>query len=162
MKQLIRNSTFETNSSSIHSLVIFNHKNTYEELVFMLDELDRHRFDITVGEYGWEFEKYDSSLNILSYLWTYVNHCAEHLIEKMKEYMPNTNFVAPSKDSHGFSEGYIDHSGNWELEPIFASKENFAEAVLRSEIATANDNTDIDDYLDYPADHIKAQYIKTN
>ncbi len=61
----IRNSLFETNSSSVHSICVLNKKSRYNEQKFN---------DVRLDEYGWSYDK-DNLLKTpsqkLSYLFTY-------------------------------------------------------------------------------------------
>ncbi len=58
MKKLIRNSTFETNSSSTHSVSIDENVSVYDSI-----ELDENNnIEIPMLEFGWSFEKYKNQL----------------------------------------------------------------------------------------------------
>ena len=58
MKQIIRNQTFETNSSSMHSLCLLNTNNRSHDIK-----------DISVdfGEYGWGYDELTTPYEILSH-----------------------------------------------------------------------------------------------
>lgn len=157
--QKIRHNIFETNSSSTHSLTIFDGSNSIEELT----NLDNIAYTIEVGEYGWEKEEYNFPLDILSYLWTLACCDYPELKTKIKEFMPNTTFIEPSYDQYGFTnEGYIDHGNDYgeEILEIFKDKGNFAQAIIYGRVATWNDNTDqnYDEYFLTPQNALKIYY----
>lgn len=158
MKCFVRNNTFETNSSSTHSLSIFYKDGV--DLVAMLRRFDESQFDIDVGEFGWEHEEYTDSYQILTYLWTYVSLYAKDYIEKLRELMPRTNFIEPTYDSDGWcNNGYIDHGNDWyDLTEVFESEYSLAQALFSSRLATSNDNSDYgEDFLE-PSGAIKIYY----
>lgn len=164
MKQLIRNNVFETNSSSVHTLSIMSES---DDDVVKLHNLNYH---ISAGQYGWDRAEYYCPFEILSYLWTLVNgfeyEVAFKYKEKMKEWCPNVDFDDYSLfDDCGFGKyfdcpGYVDHGGDYEIDEIFSSEDNFAHIVMHGLIRTWNDNTDMDDFPDWlsPEDAIKTYY----
>ena len=161
MLQVKREQTFETNSSSMHSLSILNTKDSVETIVAKLDNLDSLHYTINVGEFGWETKRYKQPLQILRYLWTYITHYKPEYKDKIKEYMPCTYFVEP-KFNETYSlpdEGYIDHGGEYRyLEEIFKSKELFAGAIINGVVSTTNDNIDVEDNWLEPKNASKIYY----
>lgn len=150
MRQIIRNCTFETNSSSMHSISIMNYVNP--------DELNELNYHIEFGDYGWEHVEYDEPFDILTYLYTLahcgdIDKCREH-IAKIKEWCPNCSFKEAEIEHSNFGkgydyfaiDGYVDHSGDYDRDEIFKDKERFANIVLGGLIRTSNDNCD--DYDD--------------
>ena len=184
MKQTTRVNTFETNSSSLHTLTITDDKVDPA----MLDTL---RFKIGLGEYGWEKAEYTTVVPILQYLWTMVHYgdIDNKYIQLMKEWLPNCTFdedIPQAHDNEGYwydlyhKDAYIDHGGDWfypetdwetdeqiapaAIEEIFSSKQMFANVVLGSRLATWNDNDpaiETDDEFLSPKDAIKV-FFKGN
>lgn len=65
----IRNGVFETNSSSTHSLSIRkSDKGLYPKTSLVVEE--DNRIHVLLGEYGWEYEKYNRPIEKLAYLCT--------------------------------------------------------------------------------------------
>ena len=167
MKQIIRNKVFETNSSSIHTLTIFN-DNRSNNYVKMLEDFDNIKYNIEVGEFGWEFEIYSDPISILEYIYSFAyqmdleNDLNEGYVYKLKQLLPNTNFIKTEEDWYYYG---IDHCYNWEndLDFIFENKENLAELMFNGEIRTGNDNSDyIEEKLYYPKDKVKIHLYKGN
>lgn len=144
MKQLIRNNTFETNSSSMHAISVMQHMNP--------DDLNELNYHIEFGEYGWEHMEYNTPYEILTYLWT-LAHCGDvHKCKdyqtRIKEWCPNCTFKEAKIKQYEFGnrheyfdiDGYIDHSGDYDSDAIFKDKERFADIVLGGIIRTDNDN----------------------
>ena len=142
----IRLSQFETNSSSVHSLVI--PKDTKIDIP--------HSVYLFEGEYGWtEHKDYDT----LSYFYTACVERGKEEVEKFFSYLKrkgveeiNSRELRWKKDSYegkeyeyaeGF-DGYIDHGGELPLDEFFAN-ENLLDRFLFSEdsfVETGNDNSD--------------------
>ena len=77
MKLSTRNGVFETNSSSVHAIVI-NKQN--------LAENNGSIVSVTPGDYGWEYEEYRLPAQKLNYLWTAIVDNKENL-DSWKEYL---------------------------------------------------------------------------
>ena len=164
MKQTIRTNTFETNSSSLHTLTVSKMDANPESL----NDLD---FNVYFGSFGWEKESYTNPVAIVQYLWTLVHYAGVNnkYMKLMKEWLPNCNFIEPESlriehDNDGefydmdYADGYIDHAHDWldsvyncytnktigsaPIDEIFSSKEMFANLVLNGRLATWNDNDD--------------------
>ena len=123
MKQ-IRNSVFETNSSSTHSVSIRH----MESGIGIIDVESDNKVHITFGEFGWEVDSYNDARTKLSYLVTMVAEF-EHLdiwcsspwdedtlndvLMDSEDFRTLNAIVAERCDCDGIwvdsSEGYIDH-----------------------------------------------------
>lgn len=149
MKQVIRFNTFETNSSSIHSISIFYSSINHLQ---QLEAFDMECNDIITGKFRWEFKVYRNPIDILSYLYTYLCELNnKNLINKLKEYLPNTHFIEPIY-VNGYLDidsGYIDHYDSFDnnILDIFESKEKLADCMFSGEIRTANDNSDTEGFF---------------
>ena len=159
MHQTIRKNTFETNSSSIHSLVIYGHTNkNLSDLEFTID---------TNGEYGWSFERYSDCYSIIEYLYiAALTANRQDIIEKLKEWLPNCIFNEPkiderySSSNHVYYDinGYVDHSYEVPFNDIFESEDTLADLIFEGEIITGNDNSDFDDSYFDPSNAIRVFY----
>lgn len=159
MKKVIRENLFETNSSSVHAIVV----NPKAELQIP----ETHVINFNVGEFGWELETYHSIEDRASYLWTailevyckwndndesqkyYTEGAREwerYIIETINnEFKGNVDvyFEWPNKHTQFF---YIDHSE--ELTPWLEILKNNPHNLLAyllgadTEIRTGNDNDD--------------------
>lgn len=162
MKQ-IRKNLFETNSSSTHVITIAN--NSDDDFKNNLPET----IEFNVGEYGWEFERYDDMQSRANYLFTGVlvnglGECIDNIRGILKKWNVEAIFPELEKIKCGYSSGYyyilkdepnkcfyIDHSS--ELEDFIkqlCDDETFLMNYLfspESFIATGNDNDD-DETLD--------------
>ena len=164
MKKQIRQGVFETNSSSIHTITIFN-GDGYKENMKRCKSV---YFD--AGQYGWEEETYS---NDAGYLWTGMvtsgRYNEEELVkfeleaaEILAKYGIECEF-APwevkkdddyeytdfKKNSWYDSTPYVDHS--FELYDLFdyifnidgsIDEEHFLRYLFNSEVKTGNDNCD--------------------
>ena len=65
MKQQIRKNIFETNSSSMHAIVVTNSKPDTEDFKY-------RTLEFKVGEFGWEHIRYYDPDAKASYLWTII------------------------------------------------------------------------------------------
>ena len=149
MKQIRRFNTFETNSSSIHTLTIFNKNPGNIEKLHSLDSLS---LEIKVGEFGWQFDVYSDPVDILRYLYTFActKGSTNIFLDKLHTLLPNTKFIKPNYDVYPDCEyldcccGYIDHADDWgdSLDFAFESEENLANCLFDAQIRTGNDNSD--------------------
>ena len=135
MKQFIRLNTFETNSSSMHSLVVPKQTTTNFDIKNLHGE-------VTCGEYGWGPEKYSNPYAILSYLWTGLQGSKEE--ERLKSLFPNITFV-PFKE---YEDGYIDHqSSDLPFTIIEQDDETVYKIVDNGTLYIYNDNSGYDYYV---------------
>lgn len=138
--KLIRRNTFETNSSSTHSITIPNDVD--------ISNVHYHNIRFCLGEFGWGWGKYD----LIDYIWTAICEIKRDNIEYYKDkiinilspYVDVIEFEEPIIDCYGLDNGYIDHS--WELEDfiddIFSDEELFVRAIFDGYVRTGNDNED--------------------
>ena len=157
MKTQIRTGMFETNSSSVHALIIPKE----------CDE-QRHKLYVSHGEFGWECERYKSPDTLLSYLCQAVYDTADsearykHGIKDEKlvrEYVEGvlSNFVAPIKEcgidvefvdnyfACGYENGYVDHARTLveeELPGLISNRDKMMRFIFGGELITGNDNDD--------------------
>lgn len=142
MKVTIRKNTFETNSSSVHTICIAKEPaNNFQgsKIFFELDD------------FGWEF----ASVNRADYLYTAImTSCkTEEYLDKLKAILDKNNitygFMKPKyydDENKYISNGGIDHS--YELEEFLETILNNEDMLLRylfnrnSAVYTGNDNSD--------------------
>ena len=143
MKQ-IRKSVFETNSSSVHAIVI------HTDETIDLSEVTTITFSF--DEFGWSNDKYYSIQNKADYLWTGINSyynystmldIKDRIESWFYEDKISCNF-SEEIENIPWSQGYIDHSedlGEF-LTWILESKENLYQFLFTSGsfVETGNDN----------------------
>ena len=172
MKQTIRINTFETNSSSEHSLCIM--KSTAK-----VEDLDNLTYEISCDneQYGWGYEVLDTPYEILTYLWAMVNLDSyygadsestgvfDEYKELLKNWVHNCKFIEP-KDNNW----WIDHGYDWadSISEIFEDRETLANVIFNGRICIWNDNTedvwgDGDEYSERFVPHTCVKYwVKGN
>ena len=122
----IRKGTFETNSSSMHSLVIENEENIKELEKSQLKLNEKNEIEVTLGEYGWGLEFLETQQEKLNYLVTLIAGSKgidnindleddseyEYLKNQLLKYTNATNIKI-----YGFENGdyYIDHQSQQKL-----------------------------------------------
>ena len=140
----IRKGTFETNSSSTHSLAIPKDNVKYPKSI-----------SFHLGEFGWGWEEEDPA----DYLYTAICTASEtneefqermkFLISALEENNISYTFEAPrwEKDGAYLTKGYIDHSYDLTefLQEVFSSKEKLLNFVCGGLVFTGNDNCDFED-----------------
>lgn len=144
MKTQIRNNVFETNSSSVHTISISNSSpQSIDNYIFF----DR-------GEYGWEWEIYNSCQDKANYLYEcmidlfYHNNSLEEKCDRIREelalYEVDCDFAKVNGDN--VFDGYVDHgSQNEELvNYLLDNPDKLIDYLFNdtSYIATGNDNVD--------------------
>jgi hypothetical protein len=166
MKKVRRN-VYETNSSSTHSICVTKNN--------ILDKKQSH-IEFTIGEFGWERERYYTPYEKAQYLYTGVlaNERLE-LIDNIKSILDSNNisyeFEEPQfekstwngKDYQYLKYGYIDHSGDLgEFLDICTDENKLMKYLFSSEsfIVTGNDNDDYDVEICVGYDH--DEYYKGN
>lgn len=145
MKRQIRNSVFETNSSSTHSIAISKKKPVIGNSIHF-----------GIGEFGWE----NDCVNTADYLYTAILEQydeADELLDKLKEILDrhsiDYSFEEPSyyTSSNGIDRwldyGYVDHSD--EIREFIFAVLNDEDLLMRylfgnSNVYTGNDNQDPD------------------
>jgi len=163
--KVIRSGVFETNSSSTHSICITKNN-------ILDDKQDFIKF--TIGEFGWEHEKYTTPYEKAQYLYTAIlDNERFDLIYKIKTILDSHNIKYEFEEPkfHTSSDGkyqylvygYIDHSYYLDdfLE-ICEDEDKLMKFLFSSEsfIITGNDNGDnnVDINVNYPHD----EYYKGN
>lgn len=156
MKNQIRNSVFETNSSSVHTISISKYTEDTNKPAMLTAKL---------GKFGWEHELYDDPISKLSYLWTAVCCFADHdAWDKEKDFVKHAQvledwkkFISDPFENYGITiefehpapfswDYYIDHSE--ELRDMFNDFSNNPELIVdfvlsnNSNLETYNDNDD--------------------
>ena len=139
MKVSKRNGVFETNSSSVHAIVI-NKQNMAVNNGSIVT--------VEPGDYGWEFEEYRTPSQKINYLWTAIVDNDENL-ESWEEYLrealnlsKGVVFISESKDS---ISDVVDHAE--ELKDLLKTLRKDPELLMKfifgdSYILTGNDNTE--------------------
>jgi len=158
MNQTIRKQVFETNSSSSHSLTL--DQGSVVAMPFTKDQLREGSVTISLDDYGWEWHRYYSAQNKLSYLLTQIlrpDHyeipqgepvdvtrdvCERYedaamLCEVVKEYTGCELLFQPG------SRGSIDHDSEGNGLELFRNKETLRQFLFseKSYIQTGNDNS---------------------
>jgi hypothetical protein len=148
MKKLIRNSTFETNSSSCHSISVSSNAGVYDTIYPNNDGT----IIVPLNEFGWEQETYNDALTKLSYLMLYVRDWVtspdkekfmDMLINVVKEHT-GASAVEFDVNTTGksWNDGYIDHQSvedrnyDYLFDEIILKEFLFGDGVLE----TDNDN----------------------
>ena len=164
----IRHNAFETNSSSIHSLIITNENTTPARKVVF-----------EIGEFGWSGEVYDDINNKASYLYTAACEIEKYDVqdeirELLKPYGIECEFAAPAhfnEKYHYLDNGGIDHYDD--LKDFVEEIMNDSNMMIRflfnpdSFIVTYNDNMDREDHEYYAhitndIDYSYIEYTKGN
>ena len=153
MKQQIRNQTFETNSSSVHSVVIFDSADDFgiEGLVHIMKSNPKY----TLTE----------PLEILSYIYTvFLQHHKWFYIDELKSEYPNCIFEKPYWEDKYKNEGFYSndveitsfcnlyendfnsHYDDKNLKLLYLMRKD---AIFKSEVLVLRDQ----DYFDYIKNH---------
>lgn len=112
MKKLIRNSVFETNSSSCHSISI-GKSDVYDSVTPNHNGI----IELFPMEFGWEQEHYSDPYTKMSYLWIYIKDWCKHDEQEFMDTFQRVvcshtgaNSVIMLESSSTFYPwGYIDH-----------------------------------------------------
>lgn len=107
MKQMVRLKTFETNSSSCHSMTLLAKANNIEAV----PDTSKESLALSLGEYGWGNDILDTIEEKLSYLLTYCVCYAdrsdrEYFCNKMRNYFPNLKVIYFKESDYSPSEFY--------------------------------------------------------
>lgn len=142
MKFTVRDSVFETNSSSVHALIVS--PDTMRDYPATLT--------FTTNDFGWETELYNTCFERAAYLWTYVTSSCHNDNERLAQYRDVLIDVCERNgvdvEFSRNEDGYIDHSGELSsfVKEIFDDTD-LLEAFLfgdGSAVCTGNDNTTYD------------------
>lgn len=146
----IRQNVFETNSSSTHCIsVVCEGADTVGTDISYLE--------FELGEFGWEWEKYNTIHSKASYLWTAIVHSPERNYEidaeRIRRWLEEEG-IEVSFDytkctwNDKYFEGYVDHTEDLPpfIEYVLESKEHLISFLFDSNscICTGNDNDDED------------------
>jgi hypothetical protein len=135
-KRLIRNSVWETNSSSSHSIALAD-KNKQ----FILDTIYPNQHGIIYvngGEYGWEWVKYNDAITKLSYAYQSMVD-----IELLKRVVMNqTGATDVIFNEKSMEEGYVDHQSYGTANEVCTNDEDARNFIFNknSWLFTGNDN----------------------
>ena len=128
VKTTIREGVFETNSSSVHAIVI-NKRN------MPVPENRKSITQVRAGDYGWEYREYRTSAEKLNYLWTAIVDNRENT-EEWKEYIcdtigipESTNFITDVDEDDPYVAEKIDHAR--ELKPFLEDIHRDSELLKR-------------------------------
>lgn len=141
MKTTIRNGVFETNSSSVHAIVVNRGSKRYIPKAV----------EFTLGCFGWEEENYTTVDEKASYLWTAIcelKTLTPELLENLRRTLQDAgvstvSFENPKKESPWAY--YIDHSYDLSkfVEALLGDQELLLDYLFgESEVVTGNDNSD--------------------
>ena len=145
MKTNIRSNVFETNSSSVHTITISNNSPQRIDNYIFFDR----------GQYGWEWEIYNSSQDKANYLYEcmidlfYHNNSLKEKCDRIREelalYKVGCDFAEVNEDNV-YYDGYVDHGNeNKELvDYLLDNPDKLIDYLFNdtSYIATGNDNVD--------------------
>lgn len=148
----IRKGVFETNSSSVHTIVI---QGNMPEIIYPIF--------ICEGNYGWEEEYLGIPEERASYFYTALCNCGEELHEPVHDARLKMMSLLPKEIRYEceFENGedcYIDHCDEllpW-LQDLIDDNDKFLRFIYGNEsyVSTGNDNTDYDDF-EYPEEGIQ-------
>lgn len=140
----IRNNVFETNSSSTHSITVGKNKNGEYNILPITVSPAWH------GEFGWEFETWDTIEEKLAYMirclvcYDYNKDNLQDKIRPIQEKLHNLgiDFELPTYEE--YMDGYVDHE-DWyqeEIEDIYKDDDTLLTFLLSdsSYIEGGNDN----------------------
>lgn len=149
MGSVARESVFETNSSSTHSICISNKK----DILDMLPVDDKGVCSIHPGEFGWEIADYSDAPTKASYCLAFAKTedpedgssigCEDMLREVVMEATGAKEVVFVKHAGDGYTQfGYIDHQSHRVAANIFESKKTLRDFIFNpnSTLHTDNDN----------------------
>lgn len=168
MKRIVRQATFETNSSSTHAICICTDKKLLEEM-----EYPEYIY-FGVGEHGWEFERLNTPKEKANYLYTaildlYDNKEASEKVNIIFEWLSNIGVVAEFEDKiydkeYGWLDGYVDHAEELKdfVDAIFRSPKLLYKYLFSdySYVQKGNDNSYYD--VDINEDYDHKEFYKWN
>ena len=167
MKIQVRKGLFETNSSSVHSIVIGNNG----------EDIHKHlptTLEFYGGEFGWEHEVYTDTDSKASYLYTSIVNCrsdidVEDTLKRIKQILAKWNVKAvfeeldENNNFRGFC--YVDHAyDNIELINELTTNEDLLMNYLfssGSSVETGNDNEETE-YIAGTPKNVLYEYEKGN
>ena len=140
----IRNNVFETNSSSTHSITVGENKNWKYDILPITVNPDWY------GEFGWQFETWDTTKEKLAYMIRCLVHYdfnEDNLQDKIKpiqERLHNLGIDFELPTYKEYTNGYVDYK-DWyrkEIENIYKDDDTLLTFLLSdsSYIVGGNDN----------------------
>ncbi len=150
----IRQSVFETNSSSTHSISIVANTDGIYDTIAVDDEGVLH---LTGGQFGWEEVTYTDALTKANYCAVDVMdrsemaECIEMLIKVLREHTGAKSVAFEfSLDWKSDNYSYIDHQSAGTSHEAFANEQTLKDFIFnpKSILRTDNDNHYEDDYHD--------------
>lgn len=163
MKQ-VRNSAFETNSSSSHSLTIGVGEMVSVPFAFGKDVLRRGEVILHVGEYGWEWHRYYTPLEKANYLLTQVcpevdSHYGDYqqIAKDLAEDYPGIAMLIRVIEEYtgckvgiANGSGYVDHDSagvGTDLLDDYDKLKDFLFNTQSSYVQTGNDNSACPEFI---------------
>jgi hypothetical protein len=151
MKKQIRQSVFETNSSSTHTISI----SMSDEYKSVLEKMSGEGIASTSGQFGWEYDIYGDTWDKASYLWTgiIVSDCfTKDQVDKIEdniktvlgEYGIVPTFEPYKEDSYELKDGTVRHYLTFEHFAYIDHSEGLVEWLGS---LFPNDGQDIDEEL---------------
>ena len=153
MQTQIRQSVFETNSSSSHSLTVANFK--AGDVLDTLYPNSEGSIIVEAREFGWEWEDYNDPTSKLAYCAIYardwvgnedISKYLKILTTVVRDHVGDIDVEFPldvSKSGY-FEKGYIDHQSveNHDLDYLFEDPEQLRQFIFnpKSKLKTGNDN----------------------
>lgn len=154
----IRNSVFETNSSSVHAICIQNAPVTIPQNIYMM---------VTANSFGWENRTINSKLEKLSYLSAAIGedeHLRQSLISALNRLGIQVEFCENPSLWVGGDYGYIDHSEDTVpfVYHVLSDDDLLARFIFGDDsyVETGNDNNNYTPYL--PRDYDGVCFLKSN
>lgn len=140
----VRFNMFETNSSSVHALVI-----PKEQSVI----IPKHVI-LRTGEYGWENAEYGDTL---SYLYTACKYEKRSELPKLLNFLKSLDIEVEEDDDGGWA--YVDHGNEIPFEELFGNEELLKRFLFGTDsyIKTGNDNENNEE--DYPQENDKIDIL---
>lgn len=134
MGTMIRRATFETNSSSAHSLTLASPDDPVNQTMYVTED---GVVEVELGEYGWEFDDYydpDSKASYLATLW-------QKEFDKMKILVEAIERVTGAKRVEFKGIGYVDHQST-DTADCLVTVDDVVDFVFKSSssFSTGNDN----------------------
>lgn len=158
----VRNGVFETNSSSVHAMIISDKKVKPGSVVHF-----------GIGEFGWEKEIYNTVDEKATYFYTAACSChgsvVKNMIEKLLEpYGVKCEFAETIFDEYGLRDGYIDHGYETAdfVDALLADPDMLIRYLFSSNsfVVTSNDNEWDDSFIENATNvsYPHTQFVKGN
>ena len=138
MRKQIRQSVFETNSSSMHSLTIQG--KDMVEFKVKTDEL--RPWNVSYGEFGWGYDKLNTPEEKLSYLITEYQD-DEEMIDMINEALieyTGSPLSIKIRRNDWYPKGHIDHQSQGMIREYITDKQSIIDIVFNRECTIIIDN----------------------